>query len=467
MKLIIGPKANTNYLAKVVQINQFKPHTDPEVNKLKCCIIDGFNIICGIDSEPGLYIYFPTACCLNPDLLRFANLYRKGELNADPEQTGMFEENGRVKAIRLRGELSEGFILPAVIFENYILSVTNVPIECEAGTEFDCVEHDGKTFWINKKYIPKNSRTPGAPGSKPCKCKQPKGLDKIIENQFRFHYDTTLIKKCPHVIKPNDLISITEKVHGTSGISAYVLCKRPRNTRSKWASWIAEKIFKCNVTGSIDYNIEYDYIYASRTVIKNQYYNENVTTGFYGVDVWQHAHEVVKPYLQQGMTVYYEIVGFLPNGGYIQKGYDYGCEPPLESETYTHGLHFKVLVYRVTLTNSNGNVHEFSAKEVQQWCQFVGLTPVKEYYYGYASNLYPKLNPEHHWTDNFMYLLANEKQFHMECDSPTCENKVPHEGIVIKIENMKSEAFKLKCFKFLDKEGKALDKGEVNIEDEN
>ena len=467
MKLIIGPKANINYLAKVVQINHFKPHTDPEVNKLKCCIIDGFNIICGIDSEPGLYIYFPTASCLNPDLLRFANLYRKGELNADPNQTGMFEENGRVKAIRLRGELSEGFILPAVILENYILSVTNVPIECKAGTEFDSVEHEGKTFWINKKYIPKNSRTPGIPGSKQCKCKQPKGLDKIIENQFRFHYDTTLIKKCPHVIKPNDLISITEKVHGTSGISAYVLCKRPRNTRSKWASWIAEKIFKCNVTGSIDYNIEYDYIYASRSVIKNQYYNENVTSGFYGVDVWQYAHEVIKPYLQQGMTVYYEIVGFLPNGGYIQKGYDYGCEPPLATESYTYGLHFKVLVYRVTLTNPNGNVHEFSAREVQQWCQFTGLTPVKEYYYGYASNLYPKLNPENHWTDNFMYLLANEKQFHMECDSPTCVNKVPHEGIVIKIENMKSEAFKLKCFKFLDKEGKALDKGEVNIEDEN
>lgn len=31
---------------------------------------------------------------------------------------------------------------------------------------------------------------------------------------------------------------------------------------------------------------------------------------------------------------------------------------------------------------------------------------------------------------------------------------------------MKSEAFKLKCFKFLDKEGKELDKGETNIEDE-
>ena len=181
MKLIVGPKANINYLAKIVQINQFKPHTDPEVTRLKCCVIDGFNIICGIDSQPGLYVYFPTACCLNPDFLRYANLYRKKELNNDPEQTGMFEENGRVKAIRLRGELSEGFILPAVTLENYILSVTNTSITCEAGTEFDCVEHNGKTFWINKKYIPKNTRIPGAPGSKTNNSKQPKGLDKIMK----------------------------------------------------------------------------------------------------------------------------------------------------------------------------------------------------------------------------------------------------------------------------------------------
>jgi hypothetical protein len=55
----------------------------------------------------------------------------------------------------------------------------------------------------------------------------------------------------------------------------------------------------------------------------------------------------------------------------------------------------------------------------------------------------------------------------MEMNSPTCINKVPHEGVVIKSENMRSEAFKLKCFLFLDKEGKALDKGESNIEDEN
>ena len=466
MKLIVGPKANVNYLAKIVKIEHFKPHTDPEVTRLKCCVVDGFNIICGIDSEPGLYVYFPTACCLNPDFLRYANLYRHKELNNDPEQSGMFDDNGRVKAIRLRGELSEGFILPAVMLENYILSVTNVELTCKEGTEFDCVEHDGKTFWINKKYIPKHTHTFGTSGSGK-QGKQPKGLDKIIENQFRFHYDTTLIKKCPHVIKPTDLISITEKVHGTSGISAYVLCNHPRNTRNKIWAWAAKYIFKLDLVGAVNMYPEYDYIYASRSVVKNKYYNQNVGDGFYGVDVWKHADNIVKPWLLKGMTAYYEIVGFLPNGGYIQKGYDYGCIPPKEGEIYTHGIHFKVMIYRLTLTNVDGNVHEFSAREVQQWCASAGLTPVTQYYYGYASDIYIDLDPGEHWNENFLHNLANETAFHMEEDSPSCNNKVPHEGLVIRIENMKSEAFKLKCFKFLDKEGKSLDKGESNIEDEN
>lgn len=246
------------------------------------------------------------------------------------------------------------------------------------------------------------------------------------------------------------------------------------NWKQKIAKWL---------TGE-EFNI-YDGLYSSRTVIKNQYYNKNVGGGYYGCDVWAEADKVVKSCLIKGMTVYYEIVGYLPNGGYIQKNYDYGCIPPstvtkfpagakrayyITNADGTHtfykeGTHFKVRVYRVTLTNVDGIVHEFSAREVQQWCKQVGLTPVTEYYYGYAKDLYPDLDPSEHWTENFMSRLANDRNFSMEMNSPTCFNKVPHEGIVIKIENMKSEAFKLKCFKFLDKEGKELDKGETNIED--
>ena len=54
----------------------------------------------------------------------------------------------------------------------------------------------------------------------------------------------------------------------------------------------------------------------------------------------------------------------------------------------------------------------------------------------------------------------------MELDSPHCCNKVPNEGIVIKIDDGVTRAFKLKCFRFLNKEQELLDKGENNIEDE-
>lgn len=71
-----------------------------------------------------------------------------------------------------------------------------------------------------------------------------------------------------------------------------------------------------------------------------------------------------------------------------------------------------------------------------------------------------------HWNENFIDRLANDANFYMEKNSPHCVNKVPHEGVVIKIEDGLSRAFKLKCFRFLNKEQELLDKGEENIEDE-
>lgn len=458
MKLIKSKKASENYLSKIVKIDTFRKHNDPEVVRLKCCTIDGFNIITGIDSEPGLYVYFPGLSQINNDFLSYANLYRHKELNKDPEQSGMFEDNGRVKSIRLRGELSEGFIIPVVVLQNYILSVTNKELdEITEGTEFDAVEHDGKEFWISKKYLPKHTQQQGSEvGGKQSK-KVPRGLDKVIDTQFRFHYDTTLIKKCPFVLNPESLIQISSKIHGTSGISAHVLCRREETLKEKILRFL--RIDKTEKT-------QYDYLYSSRTVIKNKYYNANVKDGFYGVDVWAEADKLVRPHLEKGQTAYYEIVGFLPNGGYIQKNYDYGCVAPKDNETYTPEKHFKIRIYRITYTNVDGKVLEYSTHQVQQWCEKNGLIPVEEYYYGKAKDLYPDIDPAEHWNENFLDRLANESAFNMEKNSPVCKNKVPHEGLVIKIEDGMSRAFKLKCFKFLNKEQEALDKGEENIEDE-
>lgn len=454
MKLSKTKHYDINYLSKVVKIEKFNPHPNPKVERLKCCTVDGFNIICGIDYEPGWYIYFPTSSCINGDFLRFANLYKHSELNADDSKSGMFEDNGRVKAIKLQKVISEGFVLPATVLENYITSITNREFKINEPVEFNMFEDGEKSFWISKKYIPRNNISIAK--KKDCNCKKAKTFDYVIPEQFRFHYDTILLKKVPYSIHPMDLIHISSKWHGTSTIHARVLCKQKLNWKQKIAKWL---------TGE-EFNI-YDYIYSSRKVIKSVKYSNSKGGGFYDSDVWGEADKIIKPCLQKGITIYAEIVGFLPSGQYIQKNYDYGCIPPNEGETYTYNKHFKIKVYRITLTNVDGLVHEFSTQEVKQYCNSVGLEHVEEFYYGLAQDLYPELDPKSKtWTDDFLIKLSNDTRFYMERNSPDCENKVPHEGIVIKIENGKSEAFKLKCFKFISGEQELLDKGEINIEDE-
>lgn len=94
------------------------------------------------------------------------------------------------------------------------------------------------------------------------------------------------------------------------------------------------------------------------------------------------------------------------------------------------------------------------------------MRPVTEFYYGYAKDLYPDLDINNHWHENFLERLANDKNFYMEELSPECNNKVPQEGIVIRVENNKPGALKLKTFAHLNKEQVQLDAGETNIEDE-
>jgi len=416
---------------------------------LKIAHVDGYKIIVSTDEDTGVYIYFPTGCTINPSLLSFLNLYRDKEINSNPDKSGFFEKNGRVKTIKLRGEYSEGFILPFNCLKGYVLSNLNLELHIpDAGTEFDELEHNGKTLWICKKYV---NKTYLHPYDRRRERTKPK-FNKVINTQFKFHYDTVILKKCPEVIQPFDFIHISEKVHGTSGISALVLCKQQLNWKQKIAKFLTGEEFN-----------KYDYVYSSRNVINNT------------KAVYIEADSVIKPYLIPGMTIYYEIVGYEPNGRYIQEEYDYGCIPPTKTGEidgkdvieYNEGVNFKIYIYRITLTNIYGDVHEFSPREVRQWCINNNLRCVKELYYGKASALYPELNIYDNWNEKFLEKLSNDSErFYMEQDSPSCMNTVPNEGIVIKIDNLKSEAFKIKCFKFLNKEQVQLDKGVVNIEDD-
>lgn len=218
MKLNQSKNCHVNYLAKIVEITNFTPHPDPEVTRLKCAHVDGYTIIVGIDEVEGKFVYFPTSSCINPQLLMYANLYRHSERNADATKTGLFEDNGRVKAVKLRGLISEGFLLPLQVMLNFILDSVNVKFvedECPVGTAFDEIEHDGKSFWINKKYVVENQQH-GQNTQKHYdkRQKKVKKFNRLIDSQFHFHYDTVRIQNEPYAIKPDDFIHMSHKWHG-------------------------------------------------------------------------------------------------------------------------------------------------------------------------------------------------------------------------------------------------------------
>ena len=69
------------------------------------------------------------------------------------------------------------------------------------------------------------------------------------------------------------------------------------------------------------------------------------------------------------------------------------------------------------------------------------------------------------WQEQMLSRLKNDQYMDMEMDEPLCINKLPREGIVLRInDDPLTEAFKLKCLKFLNKEAEDVDKGKADSE---
>lgn len=259
-------------------------------------------------------------------------------------------------------------------------------------------------------------------------------------------------------LNPSDLIQISIKQHGTSAIFCNLLTKKSLS----WKEKLAKKI------GISVVDSKYTAFCSSRKVIKDPKLNPNVTQGYYDYDIWNLGLEVIKNYLIKGMTVYAEIVGYMPTGSAIQGTWDYGCiyDPKVynykemsAAQMYQAKL-FDIIIYRITTTNVEGKVYEYSAKQVHDWCIENNLHPVYELYYGYAKDLFD-IDTQTHWNENFIDKL---KENYLEKDSTLCNNKVPEEGIVLRREVTNIDVYKLKANRFLQKETQQLDKGVIDIE---
>ncbi|HNC56713.1 MAG TPA: RNA ligase family protein [Leptospiraceae bacterium] len=431
-------EGSSNYTCTVVEIKNLTPIEG--MNKILLTNIQGNNIVVSADTvvgEKGLF--FPSECTISPLFLQYNNLFKHSHLNKDANKKGYFDDNGRVKALKLvKGTvISTGFYIPLNALD--YLGKT----ELEVGDEFN--ELNGN--FICKKYIPKFI-TQAVARSKNDKLANK--FAKLIPDQFRLHEDTAKLALNLHKFKPNDIIAITSKTHGTSAVFANVLINR----ELKWYEKLAKKLGVSVVTE------EYAYITSSRKVIKSVEINDGDQNHFYDTDIWSTVGEEVAPYIEKGVTLYGEIVGFLPSGKGIQGDYDYGCLP---------GKH-AFYVYRITYTTPQGKVIEFSWEQIKQYCKkYPELKHVPEYYFGSAEDFYFRfVNTEtkemsSRFADDIFQFL--QKAYNMEKRCEFCANDVPAEGLVVRRDGKHTfEAYKLKAKAFLLKESEDLDKNVVDTE---
>lgn len=437
----LEPVKNSGYCANVVKIGKIV--NLPNCDNVVAGIFNATQVIVSKDTKEGdIGIFIPVETKLNDEFLSFNNLNADPSLNKNKDKKGYISK-GRVKCVAFRGHKSEGLFL-SLDSLSYILSEKEIN-SLQVGDEFDYL--NGKLFC--EKYIVGVAQTPAGTKNVAKYTKGEKRFSRLVDNQFKFHIDTEQLKKNFHKIHPEDIISVSRKYHGTSAIAGRVLVNRKLNLLEKFAKKIGIKI----------QDKEYGLIYSSRGVIKNRYIETNKyyikakeeNTG----DVWDITSKQLEPIIPNGITLFYEIVGYTPQGKCIQKGYHYGAEPNK----------LKILIYRITNTNIDGQVQEFSFAQIKEFCNKNGLNHVDEFYYGKAKDMFPEIPVDEKWNESVLSKMVNHKPFEMEVMCSLNNNKVPAEGCVLRKDSIYGfNAFKLKSFKFLEGESKELDSGQADIE---
>jgi len=499
MKLSVKENSK-NYACAVVEIKEVHPIEGAD--RIQKVVIQGNEVVCSKDVKVGdKMLYFVSGTKLNEDYCRFNNLLDKAEMNNDTSAKGFISHKQfRVKAIKLKGIISNGMLMP---LESLGFDGNAWDSDLKPGDEFTDI--NGVSI-CEKYFVPCRNSNPG--GKAP---KQPARISRLVDNMFYLHGDTDNLRKNMHKINPDDIIGIHYKKHGTSGVWANIPVKK----NLKWYEKFAQKL------GLNIVDTEYDIVYSSRKIVKNEYLNSEAGSGFYGEDIWGVVAKEIGHLIPKNWTLYGEIIGFTPNGSAIQKGYDYGCKlsiknneniyigkkvkkesgkpfkskllintvkevtinPNTNNKAFTFieddsivdchqcisNVNHKFYVYKISVVNPDGQVIYLTDKQIQDWCEKVGLLYKDTFiYYGKARDRFNyRIDNEkwdvETWRTKFLEILEatyNEK------DCKMCINKVPEEGIVLRVEKLEYyEAYKLKSKRFILEESNAQEKGETNLED--
>lgn len=434
------------YRAYVTKVKNIRPAENAD--RLNLCEAFGNTVVVDKNvNENDLYIYFPCDGQLSLEFCLNNNLLRKLP-DGTPSSGYMDPDKRNVIAIKLRGNKSDGLVLPlnCVSYTGVLLN------ELTEGFAFTTLNgHE-----ICKKYIPMRQNRQGhvSEGNHVRKKKAP------IAPLFIEHADTEQLAYNLDAFKPNDLIEITLKMHGTSQRTGYLpMFKGYKKT-------LLDRIMRRDGTPIY----EYGYVSGTRRTVLNDWEG-----GFYGSNMFRKKHaDFFEGKLHKGEEVYYEVVGFTDEGMPIMSSasnrklndkdflkkygetttFSYGCSC---TGYYTYGDgSYDVLpksdfyVYRMTMTNEDGDVVEYTPDFMRYRCEQMGCKCVPMLWKGFI--------PEHPGAtyDNTISAgewIKNIAEQYYDGPDPIGKTHV-REGVVIRILNRpKFCAYKHKNFAFKCLEG--------------
>lgn len=354
-----------SYKAIIVELRAVRRHENAD--NLDLATVCGNQVVIGKGHKDGdVGVYFDTDGVLTSTFASALNLYRKGEFNKNKKQTGMFDDNLRIRAQKFRGEKSEGFWLPLT---TVVKEFKMVPTE--VGAEFDMI---GKEL-ICQKYI--NPRTLKKQGTM-------KSSKKIKNEMFHEHFSTAQFGRNEFMIGLDDQVVVTEKLHGTSQRVANVKIQ----PEPKWY----QKIF-----GITPAPVWEDMIGTRRVILDKKKLEED--NGYHSTTFRQRAAEPFLGQIKKGETFYYEVVGFETEGkpimgshsnkklkGQLDKqAYSDFCSTFGDTTIFSYGCEngtCDVYVYRVTLTNEDGYSVDLSWDAVVERCTELGIKTCPEVFRG-------------------------------------------------------------------------------------
>ena len=382
------------YNAYITEIKNVRCH--PNADRLD--LVDCFgNTVCvshGEFAEGDLAVYFPTDGQLSEEFCQVHDLVRRKD-DAGNQCGGYLEPGKRnIRAIRLRGERSDGLAMPLRCLEYTGIDIRTL----EAGFAFTTI--NGKEICC--KYIPRSNRR-----NQSCNAGNHTRKKKVpVAPLFAEHADTEQLAYNLSAFKPGDEIEITLKMHGTSGRTARlpVLKGYTDSFGCRVGNAIRHLLNKMGCYHGEDRHdgepiYEDGYVSGTRRVVLEDY-----SGGFYGDNSFREKFSrTFEGKLHKGETVYYEIVSFTDDGTPImgrakvpkeaqteygkEMVFHYGCHP--EGEILKYGedeygpfaIPVKVpkndmYVYRMTLTTDEGYVVEYTPDMMRHRCEEMGVKTV-------------------------------------------------------------------------------------------